>query len=185
MFIPILINSIKYAMAHRSWLFISIFMVLISLNSNAFSANDSTQLSLPTAMPTVIARDQYLLVNSQKPTSTFASTGSSNSNVTITCATNEQLVGLIESNTGAGGNPGPQPFPRSNTAVGNYTFVPHCTNPSVGNGACTRDWVMEYTQIDTLQLICAQNSFSWENLNEHTNPDTPTVVIGAYVAPAP
>lgn len=155
-----------------------IFMLVISISSNTFAFNDSSQ----PLIPATTARNQYLLVDSQNPTGASPSTGGI-SNQTIVCGPNEQLVGIIESNTGGGSNPGYQPYARSNYPSGNYTYVPRCRDPSYWTGSCDRDWVQEYTRIDTMQLVCAKNSMLWQNLNEHPNPDSKSQAIGSYTAP--
>lgn len=157
-----------------------IFVLLIGLNGSLFAANDSSASFIPDTTP----RKQYLLVDSQNPSSNMPSTYGA-SNVNAVCGQDEQMVGVIETNRGANLDPGNQPFARQFFYLDNYVFVPRCTNPSIWTGECGRDWVQQYTEIDTLQVICAKNSLHWEDKrDEHTTtPDPNAVSIGSYVAP--
>ena len=79
-------------------------------------------------------------------------------------------------------------MPRLNQVSGSYSYVPRCIEVSIFKTCDKQDWVQIYSGgfLDNNSVICAKNTYAWENLNGNPNPGSvPTTGgdIGPYKPP--
>ena len=151
-------------------------LLLLSLTTVCFAANDSTQLGSAAHA----AQDQYLNVDNSTPAQ--VRTHFSNGNATaLQCPAGYQMLGIAESSNGSNLTISDSDMPHNWHAAGNYAYIPVCDDFNWFTDSCyKRMWIQMYAYLDSLQVTCVPNTFSWQpsdpsNPQFHPNPTGETI----------